>query len=385
MKSFHFLRIIALPNLMPTKLHFHTLDALRFFAFFKVFLLHLPAGVNMPIYAFLKSGGGIGVCFFFVLSGFLITYILTYEKLHKGQINLKQFFLRRSFRIWPLFFLVVTIVALLPYDLKQSLGLHMISNGYAFDWRYSFTFTENYKMIATDNHPQTTPLLVFWSLCIEEHFYILWMLVVFVLPVKRIPFFLLASILVAWIARFIEPNITHNVNIISDDVFTNLDYFAIGGIPAYYVAKDYKKMAGLIGRIPVYVQRLILLIAILAVVFQQYLFPITTINYYHVIRPTIIALVFVAVICIFIPADSKLKIGERSILTRLGKISFGLYVFHLFFIHMALQYCIKHNIKLENVWQIVTFAIITFAATVISSLLSYVYFEKKWLLLREKL
>jgi peptidoglycan/LPS O-acetylase OafA/YrhL len=62
------------------KRYFHTLDALRFFAFFKVYLLHLPEQGDFPLFEYLKSGGGLGVQFFFVLSGFLITYILTFEK-----------------------------------------------------------------------------------------------------------------------------------------------------------------------------------------------------------------------------------------------------------------------------------------------------------------
>src|SRR5688572_28858033 len=97
-----------------SKQQFHTLDAFRFFAFFKVYIFHATAVVMAAegsVLEWVKEhvafGGGIGVSFFFVLSGFLITYILTTEKLNAGTINLKNFFLRRAFRIWPLFFLAV--------------------------------------------------------------------------------------------------------------------------------------------------------------------------------------------------------------------------------------------------------------------------------------
>ena len=142
--------------------HFHSIDALRFFAFLKVYLLHIPLQGDFPVFGFLKSGGGIGVAFFFVLSGFLITYILSLEKLSERKINIKKFLFGRSLRIWPLFFLLVLIAYLLPYELKNSIGFHMLGGGYEFDWKYSFTFLENYKMLLADNYPKTTPLSVFW-------------------------------------------------------------------------------------------------------------------------------------------------------------------------------------------------------------------------------
>jgi len=72
------------------KRYFHSIDSLRFFAFLKVYLLHLPIQGDFPIFSFLKSGGGIGVSFFFVLSGFLISYLLILEKVKKNRINLKK-------------------------------------------------------------------------------------------------------------------------------------------------------------------------------------------------------------------------------------------------------------------------------------------------------
>ena len=68
------------------KTEFHTIDALRFFAFFKVFLLHLPTDRYFLLFGYLKKGGGIGVSFFFVLSGFLITYSLSEEKMQMKNI-----------------------------------------------------------------------------------------------------------------------------------------------------------------------------------------------------------------------------------------------------------------------------------------------------------
>jgi len=75
------------------KRYFHSIDSLRFFAFLKVYLLHLPIQGDFPNIFIFKKWWRIGVSFFFVLSGFLISYLLIFEKVKKNRINLKKFFL----------------------------------------------------------------------------------------------------------------------------------------------------------------------------------------------------------------------------------------------------------------------------------------------------
>jgi len=86
---------------MTTKRHFETFDALRLLAFFTVFLYHATV-YDSPLVNYLKAGAPLGVHFFFVLSGFLITYIIAEEKQQTGQVNVKHFLARRFLRIWPL-------------------------------------------------------------------------------------------------------------------------------------------------------------------------------------------------------------------------------------------------------------------------------------------
>jgi len=63
---------------------FHTFDSLRFFAFFKVFLLHLPV-LAIPGFSFIKTGGGIGVLLIFAS-------MLSYKLIEKPFLNLKKYF-----------------------------------------------------------------------------------------------------------------------------------------------------------------------------------------------------------------------------------------------------------------------------------------------------
>ncbi|TSA49592.1 MAG: acyltransferase [Sphingobacteriales bacterium] len=100
------------------KIYFPNLDGLRFFAFFAVLLRHSGNTdfqyINTnPTFIFVKKyfymNGLLGVNFFFVLSGFLITYLLLNEKTIFGKVDIKSFYIRRILRIWPVYFLTLII------------------------------------------------------------------------------------------------------------------------------------------------------------------------------------------------------------------------------------------------------------------------------------
>lgn len=366
------------------KQHFHSLDALRFFAFLKVYLLHLPIQGEFPIFSFIKSGGGIGVSFFFVLSGFLITYLLTFEKKKASQINVKRFFIRRSLRIWPLFYLILIIVYLLPFDFKQISGLHMVGGGYDLDWKYSFFFLENYKMLLLDNVPKTSPLSLFWSLCIEEHFYIFWLVCLSLLSLRHYKKFFIFCCLIAYIARYLEGFIWDNHMVDSTDLWTNLDFFAWGGLLGFLVATEYEKLTNFIQKISAKFKWCALLFILLIVVFQKYTLPYEPGTIFYVFRSSIVAILFTVLIAIFIPQQSNIKIKSK-VLSYLGQISYGLYVYHILIIHVSFQYCIDNQIVLDNWLYLSVFIIWTFILSVIISSLSYFYFEKKFLKIRERI
>ena len=102
-------------NTAKEKLFFPNLDGLRFFCFFIVFLYHCNEAIfrrinnvdEKAVVNFLFQNGNTGVNIFFVLSGFLITFLLIKEKELNGTIVLKNFYIRRVLRIWPLYYLCV--------------------------------------------------------------------------------------------------------------------------------------------------------------------------------------------------------------------------------------------------------------------------------------
>ena len=102
--------------------HFRGLNTLRFIAAFLVVIHHAESlrkdhGLKYHLKDFgLFQNGSHAVSFFFVLSGFLITYLLMKERKVKQDISIKQFYIKRVFRIWPLYFLMVIIGAIIqPY------------------------------------------------------------------------------------------------------------------------------------------------------------------------------------------------------------------------------------------------------------------------------
>ena len=114
------------------KIYFSGLNALRFFAAYFVLLHHgetIRAKFGLPnfeAYSFFRNGM-IAVSVFFVLSGFLITYLLLDEIQRTNDVSIKKFYSRRILRIWPLYYLLVFIgLALIPLFLKNlNKGAHI--------------------------------------------------------------------------------------------------------------------------------------------------------------------------------------------------------------------------------------------------------------------
>ena len=99
---------------MAKQVFFPNLNGLRFVAASLVMICHIEQwkglnGLHRSLLPFFDKIGSLGVTLFFVLSGFLITYLLLTEKQDKGTINVKKFYLRRVFRIWPLYYLIIII------------------------------------------------------------------------------------------------------------------------------------------------------------------------------------------------------------------------------------------------------------------------------------
>ncbi len=148
---------------------FGSLDGLRFLCIAAVLWHHAPVWTSDPSASQLSSRGFLGVDFFFVLSGFLITTLLLREQGRTGRISLRGFYVRRARRILPPYLLVVTVVA----------AYHIVWRGRAEYWDllpFYYLFLANFL---TEHIPLLTPM---WSLSVEEQYYLLWPLLLLMLP-----------------------------------------------------------------------------------------------------------------------------------------------------------------------------------------------------------
>jgi peptidoglycan/LPS O-acetylase OafA/YrhL len=352
--------------------YFHTLDALRFFAFFKVFLFHLP--LSYPgAFDYLTKGGEVAVQFFFVLSGFLITYLIIAEKQQTGHLDFKRFFARRALRIWPLYYLMVAFAFATPFILSV-LRLEHSDAGYQPNLFCSLLFLENYMTIATHQAPNVSPLGVMWSVCVEEHFYILWGIALYLLDTRHLPKLIFYCLLLAPVSRIVFTALNYRTL----DLLTNIDLFALGAGPAYLLHKRpesfERRMARLHSSLKICYAAIVVGLALIA----PHLSGATS----TILAPTILGLLFAGLLALFVPQWSTLRISDTSIFTKLGIYTYGLYLFHTIVINFLGRMVARAGYSLEPVINGVCFAALALAASIAVSMLSYKYFEKPFLSLK---
>jgi peptidoglycan/LPS O-acetylase OafA/YrhL len=186
------------------RIYFPELDGLRFIAFMMVFLFH--GGISQGIMArligsraalALRMNGGFGVQLFFILSGYLIATLLLREEVRYGRISLRAFWIRRILRIWPLYYLIVVI----GFGLIPALNGHVNTPGYRSMLRSHLIpflgFLGNWSMALVGPLPDWLSIL--WSVCVEEQFYVIVpLLIALVAPRYRQP--LVAALIAGAIA-----------------------------------------------------------------------------------------------------------------------------------------------------------------------------------------
>ena len=150
---------MRLPPAREGRFYIPALDGIRGVAFLLVFAGHAGLYYVVP--------GGLGVTIFFFLSGYLITTLLRLEAQQRGTISLRDFYMRRVIRILPPFYITLAIACLLGFCGVMS----VVPKASAY--LSAITFSLNYYALLPNGPVWAGPGMgVCWSLCIEEHFYL---------------------------------------------------------------------------------------------------------------------------------------------------------------------------------------------------------------------
>jgi peptidoglycan/LPS O-acetylase OafA/YrhL len=352
------------------------LDALRFFAFFGVFMFHYAprtmgfyAAAGFPewlgkILIAVFGAGAYGVDLFFVLSAYLITSLLLREKAATGAVDVRSFYLRRILRIWPLYLSFVAFAAVAARAIPgQSLPAQYVY-GYgllAGNWVYVF-----YGLPASFAIP-------LWTISIEEQFYLVWPLALRRASNCAALLIAIGILLAANLCRFRLAMAAAPIQAMEYNTLTRLDPIALGILVA---------LAG--NRLPEFSswQRAALLWSGVATWIATYAFsvssnPVSVSTGKLALGHSLTAFASAAIL-LSVLGSSYSRLKNRALLY-LGRISYGLYILHEF-AHLCASRLLPAATPLKMAAQ----ALLGLALAILLAAASYRWLETPFLKLKER-
>jgi peptidoglycan/LPS O-acetylase OafA/YrhL len=369
------------------KIYFPGLNGLRFWAAFFVILHHVEQfklwqGMpNLFRNNFFESIGHQGVSLFFVLSGFLITYLLLaeYEKTH--HIAIKNFYIRRILRIWPLYYLIMFVgLFVLP---------RFISIGPVSELPEHFTLKVMLFMFMLPNvlRVMEAPIVganQAWSVGVEEQFYILWPLLIRTFRKVLLKFliifiilkFSVTVIMAVSLDHMLSPDYQYMMYLRTIQRFWDLfqiEQMSFGAIGAYVLFYRKEKI------LKVIYHPLSQIFMAIGIVF------ILTVRFKFIGQTLFDALLFsILIINVSTNKNFILKL-ENRFYTYLGNISYGIYMYHTVCIAIMITVLQRFGIDKSN---FVLFNVLMYVCSVLLTLLvsglSYRYFESFFLKQKER-
>ena len=374
------------PEPLPLRGHIKPLDGLRGIAILLVMLFHFAwpekaQGLLTKLYVFIVALGWVGVDLFFVLSGFLITGILLDSKSGPGYF--RNFYARRVLRIFPLYYavLLITLVILpriVAYDTPE---LKRLLAGQGWLWLYSTNISvavEHGNWIATAGWLRMGAL---WSLAVEEHFYLVWPVIIFFLSRRALLRTSIAIIVLVPILRTlavfggVAPDTVYCLTIF------RIDALAMGGFLAALV-RDRELFSQVRARAPLAGW---LALGVLVAIGARHRWldrmgvSVQTVGY------SAIAVAFGALLLVAVtsPPDSLLhRVLAHRTLVFFGKYSYGAYIVHFvlgtlfdrIFPVRAFQLVLHSELA-----AFVFYALLSMAVTLALAVASYEIYEKRFL------
>lgn len=338
--------------------YFRQLDGFRFIAVFMVFIHHWLSEHIWAESLLKKFPFGSGVTLFFVISGFLITRILINFKVKNsdsGRSNwhsIKSFFVRRSLRIFPIYFITIFFLYFIDFANTREL----------FPWLV--TYTSNVKMALSNEYLGAFTHL--WSLAVEEQFYIVWAFVVSFVPLRYLKKVIIGSIIVAIGSRMYLAFFSQSWMGILTLTPCKMDSLGLGALLGYWSVFEKEKIVAVVKS-----KKLFILITLVTfwMLFDGY-FRI------HRMPSVFFENTLISLVCFYLIARAALedysgyfsRFLENKVVLYLGKISYGLYLYHTFASPLFFKFINTYlKIGFENpVWYSLVYLILTVAMSVLS-------------------
>ena len=350
------------------------LDILRALAFLLVFVAHgLVSHLDQPTQlGAIGRAGEFGVCIFFFLSSYLITELLLREKRETSTIHIPAFYVRRILRIWPLYFAMIGV--------GWFYGLFSPNHTVSLAWGAALMLLFTNWYTVGHGYPPGF-LFPLWSVSLEEQFYLLWPCMVKYLSPGSL---LGVSTMLMTAAYLTLARLLHQGQILDPGIWVNslvqFQYFALGTMTAVVLR----------GRVPnfskpmrwaLFAAGLLCLRAAQAAVYSND--PSLPHDLLHIGPRYLIALP--GCLCLFLSC-LQLPAGKlQKPFIYLGKISYGLYVFHVLWLGLVrdlLTHVASSHLS-PLAFQLTAMAI-ALPATVLTGMLSYQYLESPFLRLKKR-
>ena len=358
------------------RVYFPNLNGLRFIAALLVIMQHIEQIKSMYGIAnrwsspFMQIIGEQGVSLFFVLSGFLITYLMLEEEKKTGTIQIRNFYRRRILRIWPLYFLIgflaLAVLPRIPFFILPDYGLDIVYRHYWQKVILFILFLPNLMPYLGGIVPYAAQT---WSIGTEEQFYLIWPLLM-----KNIRKYRIALMLVIIIGYIVTARALSSAH--TDFLpfkyylsgywsLFNIDLMAIGGLLAILLHTENQYLKFIRNNFVFYAALTLVSYMLIKVIIIPHVYKET----YGVLYGLII---------LNFASNPKIHFNlEAGIFKYLGKIAYGLYMYHpiaiVLTVHLAQWMGLQNDLFIYSSSLILTVALAG---------LSYKYFESFFLRLK---
>lgn len=344
------------------------LDALRFFAFLSVYVshslprdasnyirFHLPVSAAQIMSAFANACAS-GVQLFFLLSAFLITSLLLREKKARGEIHLKSFYVRRILRIWPLYFFALAIAAFWPFhQARMPLNYLLAYLLLAGNWMTVFYGAPGSFMS------------ILWSVSIEEQFYLTWPLALRKCSRQMLVGIAIGLVVVANVTRVILARGVLTEHTVWPNTFAELDFIAFGILSAIFLKE--RMIRSRWARLALGTVGFFIFVA------SGHFSPGHSVAFVIFGYPVVALALLMLFISIY-----GLQVTFKPLIY-LGKISYGLYVYHKLSLYLV---ALLLGGRTGNVFRYALYWFGSLALTILFASASYRWLESPFLRLKER-